>query len=83
MDGRACAGDAGDACNDDDDARLHCDLDAACRSETLYNVQRPRLAPAPSLAAGAFKFDFEEQDLDEAAVRRMVWEEMGHYDGRK
>lgn len=40
------------------------------------------LQPQP-LAAGVFKFDFEEQDLDEAAVRRMVWEEMGHYDGRQ
>ena len=39
----------------------------------------PLLLPLPS--AGVFKFDFEEeQDLDEAAVRRMVWEEMAHYD---
>lgn len=28
-----------------------------------------------------FKFDFEEQDLDEPAVRKLVWEEMAHYDG--
>lgn len=37
-------------------------------------------AAEPS-APGVFKFDFEEQDLDEAAVRKMVWEEMVHYDG--
>ena len=29
--------------------------------------------------AGIFKFDFEEQDLDEAAVRRLVWREMMYY----
>jgi mitogen-activated protein kinase 1/3 len=32
-----------------------------------------------SSSAGAFKFDFEEQDLDEAAVRQMVWDEMEEY----
>lgn len=41
---------------------------------------RPTLPPLPP--PGAFKFDFEEQELDEAAVRRMVWEEMAHYDGK-
>lgn len=30
-------------------------------------------------SAAPFKFDFEEEELDEAAVRRMVWEEMLHY----
>jgi hypothetical protein len=29
--------------------------------------------------AGVFKFDFEEQELDEAAVRQLVWEEMEQY----
>lgn len=29
--------------------------------------------------AGVFKFDFEEQDLDEATVRRLVWREMMYY----
>ncbi|PRW45211.1 mitogen-activated kinase 3 [Chlorella sorokiniana] len=36
-------------------------------------------AAEPS-APGVFKFDFEEQDLDEPAVRKLVWEEMAHYD---
>lgn len=36
--------------------------------------------PTKQTLAGVFKFDFEEQDLDEAAVRQMVWEEMDAYD---
>ena len=35
--------------------------------------------PVPLVGAGPFKFDFEEQDLDEAAVRKLVWEEMSHF----
>lgn len=30
-------------------------------------------------ASGIFKFDFEEQELDDAAVRRLVLEEIRHY----
>ena len=30
-------------------------------------------------AAEEFKFDFEEEQLDEAAVRQLVWTEMCHY----
>lgn len=29
--------------------------------------------------ADVFKFDFEEQDLSEAAVRALVWKEMHYY----
>lgn len=36
-------------------------------------------AQHPTPAAGIFKFDFEEQDLDEATVRRLVWREMQYY----
>jgi hypothetical protein len=32
--------------------------------------------------AGSFSFDFEEQELDEAAVRARVWAEMERYQGR-
>jgi len=32
--------------------------------------------------AGSFSFDFEEQELDEAAVRARVWAETERYQGR-
>jgi hypothetical protein len=31
------------------------------------------------MAAEEFKFEFEEERLDEAGVRQLVWEEMCHY----
>lgn len=42
------------------------------------NCGKTLRACGPS-CAGIFRFDFEEQDLDEAAVRRLVWREMSYY----
>ena len=57
------------------------DAGAKCAPQCALSPSGLPLPPPPAAAAGVFKFDFEEeQDLDEAAVRRMVWDEMAHYD---
>ena len=59
-----------------------------CSSKVqFYNTAANRLLchyTHPCLAntgcsVGIFKFDFEEQDLDEDTVRRLVWREMMYY----
>ena len=48
----------------------------------MSHLSRPiKYAPAPPArpTTGIFRFDFEEQDLDEATVRRLVWREMSYY----
>ncbi|KAL4448281.1 hypothetical protein ABPG75_005500 [Micractinium tetrahymenae] len=62
------------------DPRRRISVEQALAHPWLAQLHDEGAEPA---APGVFKFDFEEQDLDEAAVRRMVWEEMGHYDGKK
>lgn len=55
---------------------------ACCHTRLRAPTQRFRNPPPfRSSTPGVFKFDFEEQDLDEPAVRKLVWEEMAHYDG--
>jgi serine/threonine protein kinase len=62
------------------DPRRRITVDDALRHPWLQELHDPRTeitAPRP------FRFDFEEQDVDEGEVRRRVWEEMQYYSGNK
>lgn len=62
------------------DPRRRISVDEALRHPwlaSLHDSEAEPSAPAP------FKFGFEEDKLDETEVRRLVWEEMGHYDKSK
>lgn len=60
------------------DPRRRITVEQALQHPWLASLHDPAGEPS---APAPFKFDFEEQQLDEAEVRRRVWEEMLHYSG--
>ena len=60
------------------DPRRRISVEGALRHPWLAQLHDEAAEPS---APGAFSFDFEEQELDEAAVRQLVWEEMQQYAG--
>lgn len=53
-------------------------VDEALKHPWLAALHDPACEP---VSPSPFKFDFEEDKLDEKAVREKVWEEMQHYSG--
>lgn len=58
------------------DPRKRITVDEALQHPWLKELHNPQAEPT---AGGAFKFDFEEQKVDEWELRRMVTEEMQYY----
>lgn len=58
------------------DPRRRISVEQALKHPWLSQLHDEAAEPS---APGPFKFDFEEQELDETAVRRLVWEELRHY----
>lgn len=61
-------------------------LDMPCFPLTTPPKPRERArhrVPTPDMPAGAFRFNFEEQDLDEGGLRRLVLDEISRYHQRR
>lgn len=61
------------------DPRRRISVDDALKHPWLAALHDPSCEP---VAPHPFKFDFEEEKLEEQDVREKVWEEMGHYHGQ-
>ncbi|KDD76079.1 protein kinase-like protein [Helicosporidium sp. ATCC 50920] len=61
------------------DPRRRVSVAGALAHPWLASLHDPAAEPT---AKATFCFDFEDQELDEIAVRRLVWEEMAHYAAR-
>jgi mitogen-activated protein kinase 1/3 len=59
------------------DPRRRCSVAQALAHPWLAALADPAAEP---VAAAPFKFEFEEQKMDEAEVRRLVWEEMRFFE---